>query len=298
MARRRLRQGGAPVPPRTLRAPAQDPDTTVAPKLVPPTRDLDAPAPRRLLSYQVANVQGIGTREEQQDSFGTINAMDVTLMSREGLFAVVADGMGGMTGGREASVTTVQTFMDGFRRRDPSQDVYQGLMDAAIDANGRVFEMLHNDGGSTVVACVLWQERLWYLSLGDSYLFLLRDGVLVRVNEEHNSREEKAVALLRDGIFDREQVDHVDEASAVTSFVGTGGSLRFDGFYQPLPLEDGDVMLICSDGIGGALEWNVIAHCLERPSALAACQELDRDIQDLADPFQDNYTGIVIRCMR
>ena len=52
--------------------------------------------PERLLSYQVANLQGIGTRERQEDSFAFVNALDVTEMRRKGLLAIVADVMGGL----------------------------------------------------------------------------------------------------------------------------------------------------------------------------------------------------------
>lgn len=267
----------------------------VTPTVALPSKTLVMP---RRLSYQVANVQGIGTREEQQDSFASANAMDVTLMRQEGLFAVVADGMGGMEGGGEASAITVQTMMDAFRQRDPSEDVYLTLRDAAAAANGKVFELLGTSGGSTVVACVLWKERLWYVSVGDSCLFLLRGGGLTRLNEEHNGRRDHAMGLLDQGVFDPVRAEQAEEPTAVTSFIGTDKPMQFDGLRQPLLLDDGDTLLLCSDGIGAALGEATIAHALAQQDAEAACQELDEDIRGLQDPYQDNYTGIVIRCVR
>ena len=66
---------------------------------------------KRLLSYNVANLQGKGSREYQEDSFGFVNALDVTEIRIKGLFAAVADGMGGMQGGREASTLVMKTMM-------------------------------------------------------------------------------------------------------------------------------------------------------------------------------------------
>ena len=66
-------------------------------------RKKPSPVRERLLSYQVANLQGRGTRERQEDSFAFANALDVTEILRRGLLAVVADGMGGLKDGREVS---------------------------------------------------------------------------------------------------------------------------------------------------------------------------------------------------
>lgn len=275
-------------PRRTREVPPQ-PATLVLPRVQ---------APPRLLSYQVANVQGIGMREEQQDSFGTVNGMDVTLMREQGMLAMVADGMGGMTGGSEASACTVQTIMDAFRERDSNQDIPSWLVDVAAAANGRVYEMLGTSGGSTLVLCLLWHERLWYVSVGDSYLFLLREGTLVRVNQEHNGRSDRGIELLEQGVYSPELTDSADEPTAVTSYIGTDEPMKFDRFLLPLSLQDGDTLLLCSDGIGGALSEEGIRHALSQTSASAACQEISQDIRSLADPYQDNYTGIVIKCMR
>ena len=70
-------------------------------------RKKPAPVRERLLSYQVANLQGRGTRERQEDSFAFANALDVTEILRRGLLAVVADGMGGLKDGREVSQACV-----------------------------------------------------------------------------------------------------------------------------------------------------------------------------------------------
>lgn len=252
----------------------------------------------RMLTYDVANVQGIGRRDEQQDSFGSVNAMDALLMRDEGLFAVVADGMGGMAGGAEASSCAVRTMLQSFRERNPHQDMRGFLVESATAANRRVYEMFGAWGGSTLVACVLWQELLWYLSVGDSYLFLLRDGALTRINEEHNVRRDRAMELLAEDVFDPSLVDAVPDGSAITSFIGTEERLRIDGFAEPLPLRSDDVLLLCSDGIGDALDERTIARALACERVSDMCGELELAIEGLNDPLQDNYTGVVIKCAR
>ena len=69
---------------------------------------------KRLLSYQVANLQGVGARARQEDSFTVANAFDVTEIKEKGLLFVVCDGMGGMKDGKVASETAIASIRNSF----------------------------------------------------------------------------------------------------------------------------------------------------------------------------------------
>lgn len=69
---------------------------------------------KRLLSYQFANMQGIGRRNRQEDAFSQMNVMDVKKIRKEGILFVICDGMGGMADGKMASETAVRSIRASF----------------------------------------------------------------------------------------------------------------------------------------------------------------------------------------
>jgi len=69
-----------------------------------------------------------------------------------------------------------------------------------------------------------------------------------------------------------------------------------DYLRRPLPLQNGDVLLLCSDGVGGVLTQQEISECLSVPDANEAALALQKAVQAKALPHQDNFTAIVIRC--
>ena len=148
----------------------------------------NTPTPR-LLSYQAANLQGIGARARQEDSFLIVNALDVTEMKNKGLFAVVADGMGGMKDGKIASETAISCLRGEFAEFDRDGDIAEQLRRAVVKASAQVLSRLGGDGGSTVVACIIFRERLYFASVGDSFILLKREGHLYRLNREHTYRK-------------------------------------------------------------------------------------------------------------
>ena len=111
---------------------------------------------KRLLSYQVANLQGIGSREQQEDSFATANAFDVTEIREKGLLFVVCDGMGGMKDGRLASETAVASIRNSFMAMDRKRDMAGQLKESIFLAADEVQNKLEGDGGSTVVAGIIF----------------------------------------------------------------------------------------------------------------------------------------------
>lgn len=253
-------------------------------------------AQERLLSYQVANLQGIGNRQRQEDAFAFVNAMDVTEMKRGGLLAVVADGMGGMRDGKVASETAIASIKADFQAMDRQGDLAGQLRDSVLAAGQKVFQALGGDGGSTVVACLFYEEQLSYASVGDSFLWLLRDGQLLRLNRAHNVRQERWLETIRSGSMDPEPARADNEAEALTQFLGMDGLEDVDCLRRPLRLRDGDLFLLCSDGVAGVLTEETLRACLGEGTPEQICAALENAILLENRRFQDNYTALVIRC--
>ena len=102
--------------------------------------------------FLAGSIQGIGDREQQEDSFAVFNVSDTGGQETKGLLAVVADGMGGMADGQEASRYTVDMFSQRFRQWNGDTPVPEWLYTGAFEASRAVFSQTGGRGGSTLTA--------------------------------------------------------------------------------------------------------------------------------------------------
>ena len=257
-----------------------------------------ADTPLRLLSYQVGNVQGIGARARQEDSFGFTNAFDVRLIKNEGLLFVVCDGMGGMKDGKIASETAVSSIRESFSYMNRNGNIVSQLKESVYLAASKVEAILEGMGGSTVVACIIYKEKLYYASVGDSFLYLKRGDQLYRINKEHTVCSQIHLSMIRRGKVDPTEGRGDPEAVALTQFLGRIGLDEVDCFVRPMHLKEGDVLFACSDGIGGVLSEGEINYALSQTVPEEMCAMIEQGIIAHNKNNQDNYTGIVIKCVK
>jgi protein phosphatase len=267
------------------------------PQVMPQTQMTAPPRRRRLLSYQLANLQGIGARARQEDSFTTANAFDVTEIRENGLLFVVCDGMGGMKDGKVASETAIASIRSSFLEMDRSANLAAQLEAAVYRAADAVEGRLGGDGGSTIVAGIIFREQLFYASVGDSYFYLKRGNGLYRLNREHNLCNQIHMENIRAGKLDPEEGRRSPEAVALTQFLGMTGMDDVDCSARPLPLKEGDVLVACSDGVGGVLDEDEMYRALMLEEAQEMCRCMEQGIIAHARRNQDNYTALVVRCM-
>lgn len=259
--------------------------------------DTEKPPAEVQPAYCVANLQGLGARRGQEDSFTIANAFDADKIREEGLFFAVCDGMGGMKDGKLASETAIRSLRQSFFEMDRSGDMAAQLRQSIFQASAQVEDLIGGDGGSTVVMGILYRESLYYASVGDSFLYLLRGGRLLRLNTEHNLLHERYLEALREGEMDPLALCGMPEETALTGFLGMVGLEDADCSVRPLPMNKGDVLLACSDGVGGVLSPAEIAGALGKEEPQAMCSELQERIALHDKVNQDNYTAIVIKCI-
>ena len=253
--------------------------------------------PERRMSFEYGNLQGIGSRSRQEDSFAQVNAMDVTKIKDEGLFFTVCDGMGGMRDGKLASETAVDVLKKGFMSLDRSSDISSQLESFIVSASAKVEDLLEGEGGSTVIVAVIYDEKLYFASVGDSYFYLKRGNEIYLLNWRHNLENDIYLEKIRNGDTNPFPARENREAEALTSFLGMSGLERIDRSKMPIPLKNGDVLLSCSDGIGGVLDENELNEILEKGSAAECCMKIEQRILEKAKPHQDNFTGILVKCI-
>ena len=251
----------------------------------------------RLLSYKLGNLQGIGSRQNQEDSFSIANAFDVVKAKEQGLFFAVCDGMGGMKDGKLASETAVSSLRASFLEFDRSADLSPQLRKSIIKASDEVEALIGGDGGSTAVVGVIIDESLYFASVGDSYFYLFREGKLIRLNAEHNILHDRYLEEISIGNMHPEDAREGKEDAALTSFLGMVGIEQIDCTVRPIPLHDGDVLIACSDGVGGVVTDEEMIDALSFCDPTQACARLEQYVLAHANPHQDNFTAVVISCI-
>lgn len=210
---------------------------------------------------------------------------------------MVCDGMGGMKDGKVASETAITSIRQSFNDMDRDADLAEQLKQSVYLAADEVEKHLEGDGGSTLVAGILFQEKLYYASVGDSFLYLKRGKQLYRLNREHNLCCQKYLEGIRSGNMDPSVGRECSEATALTQFLGMRGFSDVDCSVRPLPVRDGDVLLACSDGVGGVLDEEEILEALTLHSSQAMCQQVEQGIIAHAKVNQDNFTALIVKCL-
>ncbi len=210
--------------------------------------------------------------------------------ARSPLF-VVADGMGGAQAGEVASGTAVEVFQDGLP--DGSEPVESRLRSLVLEANARINALAQSDDalagmGTTVTAAYVDEGELAIAHVGDSRMYRLRDGSLERLTDDHTLVEE----LVRQGKLTPEEAEHHPQRSIITRALGPEPGVEPDSFTWPG--RDGDVYLICSDGLTGMVPEARVAEILTASGSLPAA---GRALVDAANEAggRDNITVILFR---
>lgn len=253
------------------------------------------PEQGRGLTVSVGNVQGVGLREEQEDSFAILNATDAAALAREGLLAVVCDGMGGMADGKQASETAVALLCQSFRERQPEAAVPRWFRESVHAVSNGVYQQFSGRSGTTLAAVHIHENALHWVSVGDSAIYLCRSGGVFQLNREHTFLNRLYARELAEDIICRERAEQDEDARRLTAFVGMDHLEEVDGSLRPLPLQPGDVLLLCSDGISGVLTPPELLEAMGLEPG-QGCALLETLVLEKQVPEQDNYTGIMISC--
>ncbi len=242
----------------------------------------------------IGNTHNVGAREDQQDSFGMSNAMDKSFVATHGILAVVADGMGGLSNGARVSSMVVRSMIDTHSTLSPEVDGSQALLYMLEEANNNVNAMLEgeSDSGSTVVAVLLKGNEFSTISVGDSHIYLYRNGAVVQLNRDH------VYGVELDKLASRGEISHEDARNdsrrgALTSYVGMGKIAEIDLPGNKVAVHTGDKIILATDGIFGTLGDDQLASILSM-NAYEASAEIERRILEIGKRYQDNFTAVII----
>jgi len=218
------------------------------------------------MRYLSAHAQHIGARHYQQDSIGLADPEDHAFLAHGGFLAVLCDGMGGMEHGDVASQTAVRAILDAYAQKLPGESIPAALDRAARKANEQVIAAALNLGlkegvGTTLVAAVLHDGYLNFVSVGDSAIYHVRGGDLHMVNRPHVFANLLDQAAERGQISRSEAAQH-PERESLTSFIGIHDLHEIDRNTEPWPVAAGETILLASDGLFKTLDTAEILGCL------------------------------------
>lgn len=217
---------------------------------------------------------------------------------------IVADGMGGCNAGEVASKIAVETIAGGVERWLASatgaggagfelvEDAPEALASAVLEANRKVYDSGRHDPkysgmGTTVTAALVASGHLSLAHVGDSRAFRIRNGTAEQITVDHSVVAE----LMRNGTLTAEEAESHPHRNVLTRALGTDPVLAVDLWQEEL--KNGDVVVLCSDGVTRHLDRQDLARLM------AAAQDPRRSaraIVDLANSRggSDNLTAVVI----
>ncbi|HEX3617700.1 MAG TPA: Stp1/IreP family PP2C-type Ser/Thr phosphatase [Solirubrobacteraceae bacterium] len=203
---------------------------------------------------------------------------------------VVADGMGGAQAGEVASQMVVEAFAEGL----PQDGTPEERLSVVVQkANHEIHARSRSDAasagmGTTVTAAYLDEDSVALAHVGDSRAYLLRDGELSRLTEDHSLVEE----LLRGGKLTEEEALEHPQRSVITRALGIEPIVEIDTWTYPL--RPGDVVLLCSDGLTSMLsEQQVQQVLLDSADLEQAGDQLIAEANEAGG--RDNITVVLFR---
>ncbi|HLW94286.1 MAG TPA: Stp1/IreP family PP2C-type Ser/Thr phosphatase, partial [Solirubrobacteraceae bacterium] len=203
---------------------------------------------------------------------------------------VLADGMGGAQAGEVASKLAVGHFAQGLPGEE-SDGAEKRLARAVREANAEIHALSERDSrragmGTTLTAAYVGRSQVSFAHVGDSRAYRLRDERLERITEDHSLVEE----LLRQGRLTEEEAEEHPQRSIITRALGPEPDVEVDTFT--LAAADGDVFLICSDGLTSMVsEAEVEEIMLAAPDLATAADKLVAAA--LAAGGRDNVTVVL-----
>jgi serine/threonine protein phosphatase PrpC len=231
-----------------------------------------------------------GSRKVNQDRIAYTYGRDTLLL-------VVADGMGGHAGGEIAAQICARLFIERFQQeakpvlKHPVQFLQDSMLraHAALGSYAAQFSMLETPR-TTCVACVVQAGQAYWAHVGDSRLYLFRQGGLIGQTKDHS----KVQYLIDQGQISDDDVATHPDRNKIFSCLG--------GLVDPVidvsrrtPLRNGDVIVMCTDGLWGVMKREEIADWLTSTPILTTGPQMMREAEKRGGSDGDNLSAIVVR---
>lgn len=238
-----------------------------------------------------------GSRSRQEDDYGVFELPPE--LEAGDLLLVLADGMGGEQAGARASALAVRGFVEAYDTASAAT-IPERLEQTLVRVNERMARDVASDPesldgmGCTLLAVVLATEGLYWISVGDSPLWLWRRGRLHRLNQDHAYRSILAHRVSNGEISAAEAARHPDRNALISAVTGSELEL-VDLSRQPYPLRPDDQILMASDGMLTLDEREIAAILGHTRTDGYPCPQLLSAVAARRNLHQDNVTVLWAR---
>jgi PPM family protein phosphatase len=215
------------------------------------------------LRVEYADISLLGGREENQDRVSAAATEHAALL-------VVVDGMGGHAHGARAAQVAQAAILDAFAQTPQPLFDPLGFLHLTVGrAHQEVVKLgaklpLEQRPRATLAVCLVQQGASWWVHVGDSRIYHLRGATLLTRSRDHSHVE----LLLREGVINAEQAHNHPMRNFVECCLGGDPILPDMALSRRRPLKPNDVLLVCTDGLWGALEDSEIAGEFATPGEL------------------------------
>ncbi|HTZ89356.1 MAG TPA: Stp1/IreP family PP2C-type Ser/Thr phosphatase [Alloacidobacterium sp.] len=242
--------------------------------------------PHEQILLETAALTDVGrVRSANEDAYG--------FCAETGVF-VVCDGMGGAAAGEVASQTAVAAMIHGLCNAQTVDDPRRSLDGQIAEANLQVFSRSEREAalhgmGTTLVALLVREGRVWIAHVGDSRCYRFRAGMLERMTQDHSLVDEQ----VRMGRMTPAEAELSPLRNVITRAIGTRPTVTPD--IQEMPTEHGDLFLLCSDGLTKEVSEMRLAELLSGDASdlQALCGRLIQEANDSGGG--DNVTALLVR---
>ena len=243
------------------------------------------------MNFSIHQASHIGNRKFNQDRAAYAYSSDALLLT-------LADGMGGHLHGDMAADLIVETFVKSFGRDAQPRitDPNGFVSDTMRHANERILKLAHDKAlgaapGSTCVAALIQDSKLYWGHAGDSRLYLLRDGAVLAKTHDHSMVQQ----WVEWGVISAEEARIHPQRNQITNCLGGVEDMFYMEPGQPTVLQSGDTLLLGSDGLWGPFTDQELARAFAEKPVTDALDGLIALALERESGHSDNVIGIAVR---
>lgn len=204
-------------------------------------------------------------RQHNEDFVASFDPDNQDDLQRSGRLFILADGVGGASKGERASQYAAQKVLFEYYRT-PEKPPEERLSDLIRQVGNEIYMFAQESEvfmrmASTMVAAVVRNDRLTVANVGDSRLYLVRDGVVNQITKDHSWVAE----MVRDGVMTEQEAMQSKRKNRITRSIGGELNVKVD-IFSNIPLQSGDRILICSDGFSQYADREQIGRMIAQRS--------------------------------
>ncbi len=247
------------------------------------------------VEFEIASDQIDGARDYQEDAY-MVSQLGDTKDGESCALVVMADGMGGHAAGNVASNMVIATFNKTFQSNFPTENISESLTESLNRSNDQINASVKETPalrgmGCTMVSAYLQDDKLYWVSVGDSHLYVIRDREITKHNADHSYGA--YLDMMKEQGMEIEEQAGMSRNMLMSAMTGEEIS-SIDVSESPVKVKPGDRILIASDGLDTLGNGAIIQYSSWSATAKECVYALLKAVEDANKINQDNTTLIVV----